>query len=185
MINDVVKVMRTGMEKAIENYKGELVKIRTGRASTAMLDGIKVDYYGTPTVLSQVASLSCPEPKMLVIQPWEVNLLKEIETAIQKSDLGINPMNDGKVIRLKIPDLTEERRKDLAKVVKRIAEECHVAVRMARRDANDKVKNLLKDKKITEDDNKKAGDQIQKVTDEFNVKVDQMTATKEKEIMTL
>src|SRR5205085_491555 len=104
---------------------------------------------------------------------WETNLLREIEVAIQKSDLGLNPMNDGKVIRLKIPDLTEERRKDLVKVVKRIAEECHVAVRMARRDANDRVKGLLKDKKITEDDNKKAGEQIQKVTDEYNVKVDQ------------
>ena len=109
MINDVVKVMRTTMDKSIENFKSELTKIRTGRASTAMLDGIKVDYYGTPTVISQVASVSCPEPKMIVVQPWEVNLLKDIETAIQKSDIGITPMNDGKVIRLKIPDLTEER----------------------------------------------------------------------------
>ena len=185
MTEDVIKNMRAAMEKAVTNYKGELTKIRTGRASTAMLDGVKVDYYGNPTVLSQVASLSCPEPKLIVIQPWETNLLREIEQAIQKSDLGLNPMNDGKVIRLKIPDLTEERRKDLVKVCKKIAEECHVAVRMARRDANDKIKGLLKDKKITEDENKKSGDQIQKITDEFNGKVDQLTASKEKDIMTV
>jgi ribosome recycling factor len=185
MIADTVKQMRTQMEKCIDNFKGELLKIRTGRASTAMLDGIKVDYYGTPTQISQVASVSCPEPKMIVVQPWEVNLLKEIEIAIQKSDVGITPMNDGKVIRLKIPDLTEERRRDLTKVVKRILEECHVALRMARREANDKVKGLLKDKKITEDDNKRAGEQIQKVTDEFAGKADQMGATKEKDIMTI
>jgi ribosome recycling factor len=185
MINDVLKLMRSQMDKSIDNFKGELTKIRTGRASTAMLDGIKVDYYGTPTQISQVASVSCPEPKMIVVQPWEVNLLREIETAIQKSDIGITPMNDGKVIRLKIPDLTEERRKDLTKVVKRITEECHVAIRMARRDAMDKIKNLLKDKKITEDENKKSGDQVQKVTDEYNTKADQMGAGKEKDIMTI
>src|SRR5471032_1955390 len=112
MINDITSDAEAGMQKAIDSFKRDLTKIRTGRASTAMLDGIKVDYYGTPTILSQVASLSTPEPKLIVIQPWEVNLLREIETAIQKSDIGINPMNDGKVIRLKIPDLTEERRKD-------------------------------------------------------------------------
>jgi ribosome recycling factor len=185
MINDIAQKMKVSMDKSIENYKGELTKIRTGRASTAMLDGIKVDYYGTPTQISQVASVSCPEPKLIVIQPWEVNILKEIEQALQKSDVGITPMNDGKVIRLKIPDLTEERRKDLTKVIKRITEECHVAIRMARREANDKVKNLLKDKKITEDDNKKSGDQIQKITDEYNAKADQMGASKEKDIMTI
>lgn len=185
MISDIVKEMRTGMDKSVDSFKGELTKLRTGRASTAMLDGIKVNYYGTPTVLSQVASLSAPEPRMVVIQPWEVNLLKEIEIAIQKSDLGINPMNDGKVIRLRIPDLTEDRRKDLVKVVGKIAEEARVAIRMARRDANELVKGLLKDKDITEDDNKKAQEQIQKVTDEYNVKVDQLSATKEKDIMTI
>jgi ribosome recycling factor len=185
MINEAIKVMRTQMEKSIDNFKGELTKIRTGRASTAMLDGIKVDYYGTPTQISQVASVSCPEPKMIVVQPWEVNLLKEIEQAIQKSDIGIMPMNDGKVIRLKIPDLTEERRKDMTKVIKRITEECHVAIRMARRDANDKIKGFLKDKKITEDENKKSGEQIQKITDEFNGKTDQLGAAKEKDIMTI
>lgn len=185
MINDVVKEMRTGMDKAIDNFKSELTKLRTGRASTAILDGIRVNYYGTPTALSQVASLSAPEPRMIVIQPWEVNILKDIETAIQKSDLGLTPMNDGKIIRLKIPDLTEERRRDLTKVVKKIAEECRVAVRMARREANDMTKELLKEKEITEDDNKKAGDQIQKITDEYSAKIDQMAAAKEKDIMTL
>ena len=185
MIEDVVKTMRTAMEKSIENFKGELTKIRTGRASTAMLDGIKVDYYGTPTQISQVASVSCPEPKMIVIQPWEVTLLKEIEIALQKSDIGITPMNDGKVIRLKIPDLTEERRKDMTKIIKRITEECHVAIRMARRDANEKIKGFLKDKKITEDDNKKSADQVQKITDEYNGKADVLGAAKERDIMTI
>ncbi len=185
IIDETVKKMKTAMDKALENLKHELAKLRTGRASTAMLDGIKVDYYGTPTVLSQVASLSVPEPRIIVIQPWEVSLLKEIETAIQKSDIGMTPMNDGKVIRLRLPELTEERRKDLTKVVGKIAEECRVAVRMARRDANDGLKHALKDKKITEDENKKGGDQIQKVTDEYNGKVDQMAAAKDKEIMTL
>jgi ribosome recycling factor len=185
MINDLTKDMRSKMDKAVDNLKAELTKLRTGRASTSMLDGIKVDYYGTPTILSQVATVSTPEARMIVIQPWEVSILREIEQAIQKSDLGINPMNDGKVIRLKIPDLTEERRKDLAKVVKRIAEESRVSVRMARRDANEAVKELLKNKKITEDDNKKSQEQIQKMTDEYNTKIDQMGATKEKEIMTI
>jgi ribosome recycling factor len=185
MTNELVSNMKKAMDKSVENYKHELTKIRTGRASTAMLDGIKVDYYGTPTVLSQVASLSTPEPKLIVIQPWEVNLLREIETAIQKSDIGINPMNDGKVIRLKVPDLTEERRKDLVKVVKKIAEEARVAVRNHRRDANDKVKGLQKDKKMSEDDAKKAMDQVQKVTDEYSTKIDQLTASKEKDIMTI
>jgi ribosome recycling factor len=185
VIQDLVKTMKSSMDKAIENLNAELTKVRTGRASTAMLDGIKVDYYGTPTIISQVASVSTPEPKMIVIQPWEVNLLKEIEVALQKSDLGITPMNDGKVIRLKIPALTEERRKDMVKVVKRIAEECKVATRMARRDANDAVKELQKNKKISEDDSKKGGDQIQKITDEYSTRIDQLAASKEKELMTL
>lgn len=185
MIADIVTKMKGMMDKTVENNKTELSKLRTGRASTAMLDGIKVDYYGSPTILSQVASLSAPEPRMLVIQPWEVSILKDIETAIQKSDLGLNPMNDGKVIRLKIPDLTEERRKDLVKVVKKISEEGRVAIRQHRRDANDKIKNLLKDKKITEDDNKKSSDQIQKITDDYIAKIDQASAQKEKDIMTI
>jgi ribosome recycling factor len=185
MINEAVKTMRTSMEKSIESFKVELGRVRTGRANASMLDGIRVDYYGTPTPLSQVGSVNVPEPKMIVIQPWEINLLKDIETAIQKSDIGLNPMNDGKVIRLKIPDLTEERRKDLVKQLKKYLEECHVSIRMARRDAMDKLKNALKDKKITEDDNKKGGEQIQKVTDEFVKKADEVAAAKEKDILTV
>ncbi|MCC6276859.1 MAG: ribosome recycling factor [Oligoflexia bacterium] len=184
-MQEMIKDMRGKMDKAIKNLEGELSKLRTGRASSAMLDGIKVDYYGTLTQLSQIASISVPEPRMLVVQPWEVQFLKEIETAIKKSDLGINPMNDGKVIRMKLPDLTEERRKDLTKVAKKIAEEAHVAVRMSRRDANDRLKELLKKKEITEDDNKRTMEQIQKITDEFAAKIDQISASKEKEILTV
>lgn len=185
MIADIIQKMKTLMDKSLENTKAELTKLRTGRASTAMLDGIKVDYYGSPTILSQVATLSSPEPRLLVIQPWEVSILKEIETAIQKSDIGLNPMNDGKVIRLKVPDLTEERRKDLVKVVKKVSEEGRVSVRLHRREANDKIKDLLKDKKITEDENKKSADQIQKITDDYIAKIDQVSASKEKDIMTI
>ena len=185
MTNDVVQKMKSSMEKAFESLKSELTKIRAGRANPAILDGIKVDYYGTPTPLSQVATVSAPEPKLIVIQAWEVPMLKVIETAIQKSDIGLNPMNDGKVIRLKIPDLTEERRKDLVKTVKKIAEEGRVAVRLHRRDANEVMKGLLKDKKISEDENKRVTDQIQKITDEFGGKIDQVVGTKEKELMTL
>lgn len=173
------------MDHTVDNTKAELTKLRTGRANSAMLDGIKVDYYGSPTILSQVATISVPEPRMIVVQPWEVSILKDIETAIQKSDIGLNPMNDGKVIRLKVPDLTEERRKDLVKIVKKVAEEGRVAVRQHRRDANDKIKELLKNKKITEDENKKSGDQIQKLTDDQISKIDLLSNTKEKELMTL
>lgn len=185
MINEIVSKMKSAMDHSVDNTKAELAKLRTGRANAAMLDGIKVDYYGSPTVLSQVATISVPEPRMIVIQPWEVSILKDIETCIQKSDIGLNPMNDGKVIRLKIPDLTEERRKDLVKIVKKLAEEGRVSVRQHRREANDKIKDLLKNKKITEDENKKSSDQIQKMTDEQILKIDQISATKEKELMTL
>ncbi|MBK9293800.1 MAG: ribosome recycling factor [Oligoflexia bacterium] len=185
MTADVIQKMKALMEKSVENTKAELSKLRTGRASTAILDGIKIDYYGNPTVLSQVATLSAPEARLIVIQPWEVSILKEIETAIQKSDIGLNPMNDGKVIRLKVPDLTEERRKDLVKVAKKIAEEGRVSVRLHRREANDKIKDLLKDKKITEDENKKTSDQIQKLTDEYIGKIDTVANAKEKDILTI
>ncbi len=185
MINDIVTKMKLSMDKSVDNTKIELSKLRTGRASTAMLDGIKVDYYGTPTILSQVANLSAPEPRTLVIQPWEVSILKAIEQAIQKSDLGLNPMNDGKVIRLKIPDLTEERRKDMVKIVKRVCEEGRVSARLHRREANDKIKELLKSKDISEDDSKKSNDQIQKTTDEYIVKIDKLSEVKEKELLTI
>ncbi len=173
------------MEKTLNALSDELKKVRTGRAQVSMLDGIKVNYYGTPSPLSQVASISTPDAKSFLIAPWEASILREIEQAIIKSELGMAPMNDGKVIRLKVPDLTEERRKDLAKQVKKIAEEARVAVRMSRRDANDEVKKLQKDKAISEDEAKKAEADIQKTTDDFIKKVDQIAEEKEKAIMTI
>ncbi len=173
------------MDKTINALVEELKKVRTGRAQVSMLDGIRVNYYGTPSPLSQVASISTPDAKSFLIAPWEAAILKEIEQAIIKSDIGMAPMNDGKVIRLKVPDLTEERRKDLAKQVKKIAEEARVAIRMTRRDANDEVKKLQKDKLISEDEGKKAEADVQKVTDDFIKKVDQIADEKEKAILTI
>ncbi len=184
-IADVKKNAQTQMEKAVNALGEELKKIRTGRAQVSMLDNIRVNYYGTPSPLSQVASISTPDAKSFLIAPWEVAILKDIEQAIVKSELGMAPMNDGKVIRLKVPDLTEERRKDLAKQVKKIAEEARVAVRMARRDANDLVKKLKADKAISEDEGKKGEADIQKATDDFIKKVDQIAEEKEKSILTI
>jgi ribosome recycling factor len=173
------------MEKAIQSLLGELKKVRTGRAQISMLDGIKVNYYGTPTPLNQVAALSTPEARSFLISPWETSILKEIESSIVKSDLGMSPMNDGKVIRLKVPELTEDRRKDLVKNVKKICEDARVAVRMVRRDANDELKKALKDKVISEDDNKRQQDEVQKLTDDYIKKIDQLATDKEKELMTV
>ncbi len=173
------------MEKAITGLSSELKKVRTGRAAISMLDGIKVNYYGTPTPLNQVSALSTPDARSFLISPWETSVLKEIEQAIVKSDLGMSPMNDGKVIRLKVPELTEERRRDLVKNIKKICEDARVAVRMVRRDANDSLKAALKDKKISEDDNKRQQDEVQKLTDDYIKKIDQMSADKEKELMTV
>ena len=173
------------MEKAVQALVGELKKVRTGRAQISMLDGIKVNYYGTPTPLNQVSALSTPDARSFLISPWETSILKEIESAIVKSDLGMSPMNDGKVIRLKVPELTEERRKDLVKNIKKICEDARVAVRMVRRDANDALKQQLKDKAISEDENKRTQDEIQKLTDDYIKKVDTLAADKEKELMTL
>ncbi len=184
-IADLKKNAQGKMEKTLHSLSEDLKKIRTGRAQVSMLDGIKVNYYGSPTPLAQVASISTPDAKSFLIAPWEVAILKEIEGAIIKSELGMAPMNDGKVIRLKVPDLTEERRKDLAKQVKKTAEEARVAVRMARRDANDEVKKGQKDKVLSEDDAKKAEADIQKMTDDFIKKVDQVAEEKEKSILTI
>lgn len=182
---DIKKNTTAKMDKVLHSLGEELKKVRTGRAQVSMLDGVKVNYYGSPTPLSQVAAISCPDAKSFLIAPWEASILKDIEQAIVKSELGMAPMNDGKVIRLKVPDVTEERRKDLAKQVKKIAEEARVAVRMARRDANDEVKKLQKDKAISEDEGKKSEAEIQKVTDDFIKKVDQVADEKEKAIMTI
>lgn len=173
------------MEKAVQSLLAELKKVRTGRAQVSMLDTIRVNYYGTPTPLNQVAALSTPDARSFLISPWETSILKEIESAIVKSDLGMSPMNDGKVIRLKVPELTEERRKDLVKNIKKVCEDSRVAIRLVRRDANDELKKALKDKSISEDDNKRFQDEIQKLTDDYIKKVDQIAADKEKELMTV
>jgi ribosome recycling factor len=185
MSSQVAKDSKDKMDKALLALSGELKKVRTGRAQVSMLDGIKVNYYGTPTPLNQVSALSTPDARSFLISPWETSILKEIESAIVKSDLGMSPMNDGKVIRLKVPELTEERRRDLVKNIKKICEDARVAVRMVRRDANDELKKALKDKVISEDDNKRQQDEVQKITDDYIKKIDGLAADKEKELMTL
>ena len=182
-IKDVEANVRTRMEKALTDLQHEMASIRTGRASLGILDHIRVDYYGTPTPLNQVANLHVPEPSLITIQPWDVSQIGPIEKAIRSSDLGLNPSNDGKIIRLPIPPLTEERRKDLVKKLHAAAEHHRVSVRNIRRDGNEAVKKLLKDKKITEDDDKKAHDEIQKMTDGYMGKIDAAAKTKEKEIL--
>ena len=173
------------MEKSLQALQNELKKIRTGRAQVSMLDNIKVNYYGNLSPLNQVAAISCPDAKSFLIAPWEASVLKEIESAIIKSDIGMTPMNDGKVIRLKVPDLTEERRKELVKQTKKIVEDARVAIRMARRDANEEVKKALKDKAISEDESKKSETEVQKLTDDYIKKVDATSDEKEKSIMTI
>jgi ribosome recycling factor len=160
-----------------------MASIRTGRASLSLLDNIRVDYYGTPTPLNQVANLHVPEPAMITIQPWDASQIGPIERAIRVSDLGLNPSNDGKIVRLPIPPLTEDRRKDLVKRLHGVAEHHRVSVRNIRRDANEAVKKLLKDKKISEDDEKRAHEEIQKVTDAYMGKIDAASKGKEKEIL--
>lgn len=185
MATDLTKRTQEKMEKALGGLQNELKKIRTGRAQVSMLDNIRVNYYGNPSPLNQVAAISCPDAKSFLIAPWEASILKEIESAIIKSDIGMTPMNDGKVIRLRVPDLTEERRKELAKQVKKIVEEARVAVRMARRDANEEVKKELKDKKVSEDEAKRSENDIQKMTDDYIKKVDTISDEKEKSILTI
>lgn len=176
---------KTKMDKTIASLVEDFKKVRTGKAQVSMLDAIRVNYYGQMAPLNQVASVSTPDAKTFLISPWESSVLKEIETAIVKSDIGMAPINDGKVIRLKVPDLTEERRKDLAKQVKKIAEDARVAVRLARRDANEEVKKLSKDKLISEDEGKKGETDVQKITDDYIKKVDQLAEEKEKSILTI
>ena len=173
------------MQKSYDNLLSEFGSVRAGRANPHVLDKIRVDYYGTPTALQQVANISVPEPRMLLIQPWEPNMVREIEKAIQTSDLGINPTNDGKVIRLTFPELTEERRKELAKDVKKKGENAKVAVRNIRRDAMDQFKKLGKTDDISEDQIKDLEDGIQKLTDQYVAKIDKTVDTKSKEILTV
>jgi ribosome recycling factor len=183
MDDKVVKETEGKMEKTLASLKADLNKVRTGRASLALFDDIRIDYYGTPTPLNQVATLAVPEPRMITIQPWDTSIAAEIEKAILKSELGLNPMNDGKIIRIPIPRLTEERRKDLVKVVKKMGEGAKVSVRNIRREGNDQLKNLEKNKKISQDDLRQLIDKVQTFTDKYIEKTDEILSAKEKEIM--
>jgi ribosome recycling factor len=187
MLSEQKKKAEEKMNKALDALRKELATLRTGRASLGMLEGIMVDYYGTPTPLSQVANMAVPDPRQITIQPWEAKLLGEIEKAILKSDVGLTPSNDGKIIRLSIPPLTEERRQQIVKHAKKLAEDARVAVRNIRRDVNDEIKKKSKDKDahVSEDEIKKLQDEIQKITDAHIHKIDELLAHKEKEIMTV
>jgi len=183
MINEALSEARAAMDKAVKSLKREMAKVRTGRASVSLLDDVKVDYYGVPTPLSQVATLSVPEARLITVQPWEKNLIPDIEKAIFKADLGLTPSSDGQLIRLPVPALTEERRREMVKIIKRMAEEAKISVRNSRRDANETLKMLEKEKEITEDDLKRSEKDVQQLTDEFVNTIDSIVQSKEKEVM--
>ncbi len=183
MINEILEKCGHHMDRAIEEVKHNFSTVRAGKASPAILDPIRVDYYGSPTPLNQVANVSCPEPRMIVIQPWEKNMLAPIEKAIMTSDLGLNPGNDGSMIRVPLPELSEERRKELVKHVHKLAEDGKVAVRNVRRDANDHLKKALKASEISEDDERRALKEVQDLTDKHIENIDKLMADKEKDIM--
>lgn len=185
MSNEVVESCKQNMDKRLKAFENDLLKVRTGRASVALLDGIKVDYYGTPTPLNQVATLTTPDARTITIAPYEKKLIAEIEKAIRIADVGVQPQNDGNVVRIPIPALTEERRKDIVKNLKKSAEDAKVGIRGVRRDANEAVKKLLKDKAVTEDDGKRLEEAIQKHTDSFIKAIDERVAKKEQEVMKL
>jgi ribosome recycling factor len=183
MVEEIFEDLNERMGKSIESLKREYSRLRTGRASLSLLDGIRVSYYDSLTPLNQMASLAVPEPRLIVIQPWDKTAIGDIEKAILKSELGLTPINDGKVIRIAIPPLTEERRKELVKVARKMAEDNKVAIRNIRRDANDMLKDLKTEKDITEDDLYRAQDEVQKITDDFISQVDELCGAKEKEIL--
>jgi ribosome recycling factor len=183
MAEDELKEFREKMTKTLGTFQTDLNKIRTGRASLAIFDGVRVDYYGTPTPISQVATMAIPESRLITIKPWDTNMIGEIEKAILKSDLGVTPANDGKIIRITIPKLTEERRKELVKLVRKRGEECKIALRNIRREANDWYRSLEKEKAISEDELHKGLEDIQKLTTEFIEKIDGILEQKEKEIL--
>ncbi len=183
MIDDVMNTAKEKMQKSCAVYERDMMGLRAGRANPQLLDRIMVDYYGTPTPIPQIGNISSPEPRLLVIAPWEAKMIPNVEKAIQKSDLGLNPSNDGKIIRLVFPELNEERRRDLTKVASKGAEETKVAIRSIRRDAIEQIKKLKKNSEITEDDQKDAEEEIQKMTDKAIKDVDAIYAKKEKEIM--
>ncbi len=182
-MDDIVAKCKEGMEKRIAAFEKDLTRVRTGRASIAMLDGVRVEYYGAPTPINQVASLSTPDARTIVVSPFEKNLIQDIEKSIMRADLGIQPTNDGVVIRIPIPQLTEERRKDIVKQIKKMGEEAKVSIRHLRRDANDHVKKQEKAKEVTEDDSKQLQQDIQKQTDIYIKKIDERTQSKEKDVM--
>ena len=182
MLNEVFEDAKDRMQKAVGTLEKEFKRLRTGRASVSLVDGIRVEYYGTPTPLNQLATLTVPEPRTIMIQPWDQSCIGEVEKAIMKSELGLTPMNDGKVIRIPVPPLTE-RRRELVKLVKKMAEEAKVAVRNIRRDANEMIKDLKKEKEISEDEQFKGQEEVQKITDDFIKKIDELAAAKEKEIL--
>jgi ribosome recycling factor len=184
-MQDVVKDLETRMQAAIDLLGREFSGVRTGRANTALLDAVRVEAYGTHTPINQMASVSVPDPKTLLIQPWDTTQIAAIEKAILKSDLGLTPSSDGKVVRLTMPTLTEERRKQLAKTVGKLAEEARVSIRNIRRDANDRLKALAKDRKASQDEERRGHDQIQKTTDKFIARVDELTKKKEQEILAI
>jgi len=183
MVNDVLDELKGDMAKTVERLKAELSRVRTGRANLALLDGIKVDYYGVPTPLNQVASLQIADARLIVVKPWEKTMVPAVEKAIQQSDLGLNPNSDGEIIRLPVPPLTEERRKELVKMVKRLGEEHKVIIRGQRRDGNEMLKALEKDKEISEDESRKGQTRVQEVTDAHTKLVDEVITKKEAEIM--
>jgi len=185
MLNDIMTDAEGGMKKAVDSFKRDLQKIRTGRANTSMLDGIKVDYYGTPTPVNQVATVQVVDARLITVKPWEKSMIQVIDKAIRASDLGINPVADAELVRLPIPPLTQERRRDLAKAVGKQTEEARVAVRAARRDAMDMIKDAEKEKQISEDERKKGETKIQELTDKYIASVDDIAKAKEKEIMEL
>ena len=183
MLEETYNQLKKKMDSSLDVFRKNLGGIRTGRASVSILDGISVDYYGTPTPLKQVATISVPESRLIAIQPWDVSILKEIEKTILASDLGLTPNNDGKIIRLPIPSLTQERRKELVKIVKRVAEDAKIAVRNIRREGNEQLKKAEKAKNVTEDECRKGIDQIQKITDDCIKNVDEISGKKEKEVL--
>ncbi|MGZ4814419.1 MAG: ribosome recycling factor [Terriglobales bacterium] len=184
-LKDTFSQLKARMEKAVEDFRREMAAVRTGRASVHMLDGVTVDYYGTATPLNQMGNVSAPEPQMITVQPWDISQLGAIEKAIRSSDLGLNPMNDGKIIRVPVPALTEERRKDMVKHLHRVLEEHRTAIRNIRRDGNEGIKKQMKDKKITEDEERRALDELQKLTDDEIKKMEEMSKAKEKEVLSI
>lgn len=184
-VKEIESSARSRMDKAVSDLQHAMSQVRTGRASVSLLDSVRADYYGTPTPLNQLATLHVPEPAMITVQPWDVSQIGVIEKAIRNADLGLNPSNDGKLIRVPIPPLNEERRRELAKKIQHVAEDHRVALRNIRRDANEQIKKLLKDKAISEDEDRRAHDEVQKLTDAHIAKIDQLAKAKEKELMEL